>query len=210
MMSSATVFIWYPKGRDLGHASMYIGDLSNAALLQDGLMHPNREERLEHYRSMNTQSLRSKPQNLNYVSWWPSIGVTFPRCAAPSKLALDLRKDVQQEQREPDVIYRLFGLSYEQMVVCWAGIQRKYIQQQASYVLTSKNCATIVARVLKAGGIGENQGITLLDLHKTTWKPRDVAVLCNKMRDANKATKAKSEDYRTKSSSLMWVLAGFR
>lgn len=67
-----------------------------------------------------------------------------------------------------------------------------------------KSCSTVVLRVLKAGG-----ALNKLSAAKRAWfsnnlyvTPKNVAQICNELRDAGLATKAKSQNCPGKDSFM--------
>jgi hypothetical protein len=93
----------------------------------------------------------------------------------------------------------------------WQSIRNK---KDSSYQLTRKNCADIVLRVLVAGGVKEllpGLSVPWLTHHPLYTSPKNVAQLCNKLRDGGKATKAKSASCPTKANTpIKLLLLGLR
>jgi hypothetical protein len=174
---SATVYIWYPWGGNFGHASMYIGD-------------PNIGRWVEYACDRFSISGRRSVYNSSYISWWPSVTAgVFDK--AEHQTALFLKEDVVAECARPHVVYTLHGLNEQGMRTAWLNIRDK---PNAHYQLLRKSCATVVLSVLKAGGALEK-----LSLAKRGWfsnnlylSPKNVAQVCNELRDAGFATKVKS------------------
>ncbi|KAF1008788.1 MAG: Multifunctional-autoprocessing repeats-in-toxin [Pseudomonas fluorescens] len=128
--------------------------------------------------------------NTSYVSWWPQGQASFT-----SKLAqernLFLETDITCEGSRPHVVYTLSGLNMQAMQAEWLNIRSK---PNAHYQLLRKSCSTVVMRVLKAGG-----ALNKLPMAKRAWfannlyiTPKNIAQVCNELRDAGYASKAKS------------------
>jgi hypothetical protein len=191
---TARVFIWYghidEQGtHHCGHASLYIGNYEvgkNFELALD----PNAPDFV-----MPTALERGLGEagvyyNDNYVSWWPAGGGwTTERCRAKPKLGL--YKDVQAEHCQPHVVYDLYGLNVGAMRACWRETRDKL---GATYQYLRKNCATIVLRVLEAGGALNSIGKldSLWFGNRLYWTPKRVAQICDKLRDKDLAVKTKA------------------
>ena len=176
-MADARVYIWYPDGENIGHASMHIGD-------------------------------HQEPDNRNwYVSWWPQggAGLTDIRDAAPNTF----NGDVAAEGGQPHVVYELEHLNISTMKAEWDAIRNK---PQAHYRLLPKNCSTIVARVLRAGGAGRHLNAVkeLSYAHNAYWTPKNVAQFCNQLRDAGQARKIKAVNCPTKGDNKFAAFLGMR
>jgi len=156
-MTSATVYLWFPDGQNIGHASMHIG--------------PDTQE----------------DNTVNYVSWWP-LGDMGPEGLLPtvkdsSKLCT-LRKDKRSEGGAAHRTFKIEHLDVAAMVRKWLEIRTK---PDSHYRLMRKNCSTIVARVLRAGGASElakgskqrHLHVPSWDAHRTIWTPKNVYTLCN-------------------------------
>jgi len=93
----------------------------------------------------------------------------------------------------PHVVYTLCRLDVARMREEWETIRR---DPSPHYNLLRKNCATMVLRVLKAGGALEG-----LPLTKSAWfsnniyvSPKNVAQICNELRNIGYAAKMKDAD----------------
>jgi hypothetical protein len=180
-MPDARVYIWYPEGENIGHASMHIGD---------------------HQEVDDTNW---------YVSWWPHLddddvaGLTDTIISDPKTYD----EDVEAEGGTPHVVYAINHLNINTMKALWDGIRTK---PQAHYRLLPKNCSTIVARVLRAGGAGRHLNAIkeLSYAHNAYWTPKNVAQFCNQLRDAGEAVKTKSAGCPTKGGSKLMVFLGLR
>ena len=176
-MPDATVYIWYPDGENIGHASMHIGAHTD----------PN--------------------DILHYVSWWPQgdAGLTDTLPCAPNTLA----QDEASEGGAAHVVYTLNNLNIATMQASWDGIRNK---PAAHYRLLPKNCSTIVARVMRAGGAGLhlNKIKELSYAHNAYWTPKNVAQFCNQLRDAGQAVKVKAAGCPTKGNNKLMTVLGLR
>lgn len=135
---SGTVYIWLPnqKEKRVGHVSMQIN---------------------------------SEPVEENYVSWWPESESKKSISAPVSKILVSetssifdssvKRKiynpstfeiDMDSERGGPNMIYTLNPDFFSKvlMMIAWCDIKNK---DNCHYKFLSKNCSTIVARVLYAG-----------------------------------------------------------
>ncbi|UNK62967.1 hypothetical protein [Buttiauxella ferragutiae] len=170
---NAWVFIWYPEDHHLGHAAMLIGDLDD---------------------------------NSPYISWWP--GKTKSKLSSYVKktpayressfnnsthkfefFTSDYKSDVHDEADCPHVIYGLRDLNTYNMLKEWHKIKSSAIP---SFSPLSKNCATVVSRVLKAGLKGSplyHKAFGLFGGEQYIWTPKRIAVACNTLRDKNHALK---------------------
>jgi hypothetical protein len=182
--TSAVVYIWYPEGENVGHAAMYLGDPTVGRVV---------EQRYDQYvnpvvRKANISLLERF--NENYVSWWPLDGAGMMD-KKPQARKFFLEEDIVLEQSDPHVVYEIDGLDLAAMRTAWFQIKRK---QGAHYQMFRKSCATVVLRVLKAGGaFSKISGAKALWLsHNSYVTPKNVAQLCNELRDAGHATKSKN------------------
>ena len=183
---SAVVYIWYPEVGAMGHASMYIGDPLFGKLVEhryDGFSSPVERER--------HKPLIAK-HNKHYVSWWPSQEAgLLTRLKQDRKFFLE--DDIKAECAKPHVIYTLYGLDVQAMRCAWMIIHDK---PDATYHTLHKNCASVVLRVLRAGG-----ALHKLSLIKQGWfsgflyvTPKHIAQICNELRDAGHADKVKDRN----------------
>jgi hypothetical protein len=209
--TSGRVFIWYPNKGNIGHASLYLG---NYAIGQKFEMTLNQDS--PDYRPWKGETdeqiaeLDKVHYNDNYVSWWPDK-TTYLVLRVPSNASLGLYNDVELEDSEPHVVYDLFGLDLPAMRQCWHAIRDK---PEASYHLTRKNCADIVMRVLVAGGVKSRLPSAMSAAwftHNAYTAPKDVAQLCNKLRDEGWAIKTKAANCPGKlDTKPHLLLAGLR
>lgn len=185
MTTTAKVYIWYPNDGMVGHASMHIGAQVNA-------------------------------HGTNwYVSWWPDDGTmaaggagpTVTCSAQPRTFAYDKSDD--GEGSKPHVIYKLTGLDIAAMKAEWDGTKNK---ANAHYRFLPKNCSTIVARILRAGGADKmlSAAARLSYAHNVYWTPKNVAQFCNQLCDAGNGTKHKNPSCPGKLNSVGAVLLGLR
>lgn len=170
---NAWVLIWYPENHHFGHAAMVIGDLSSKS---------------------------------SYVSWWPEksrsglSSFLFKSPAVRENLfnhrahrfeftTSDYESDVSSEGDCPHVIFGLREFDSRNMQIMWD----KIISGGApSFSPLSKNCATIVSRVMKAGLKNSplrQKVFGLFGGEQYVWTPKRIAVACNILRDKNYALK---------------------
>lgn len=174
---SGTVYIWYPHGDQVGHASMHIGG-------------------------------HTEPDSTDwYVSWWPATGEVWMQPCQNNTFADDLSPN--GEGGPAHVIYQLYGGDVTEMKTAWDTIRNK---PGAHYDLLKKSCSTIVARIIRAGGHHKELGKIKRAgyAHNVYWTPKDVAQLCNELRDNGAATKVKSAGCPTKGNSKLAVVIGLR
>ncbi len=177
---TATAYIWYPHGGQVGHASLRIGD--PADLHYDGLD--------------STES---------YVSWWPAEGqqhgLRLLRADSQQKTYFD---DQDEEGGLYHVKYDLYGLDVYAMQEMWEAIRDK---EESHYKFIDKNCSTIVSRILKTGGahrfIPFELRFMLVKLN-VVWKPKDIATWCDHMVRAGRGEKIKSPNCPQKRNAKFW------
>ena len=178
-----TVYIWYPDAdqKNIGHASMHIGDHSD---------------------DYDTQ---------NYVSWWP-VGRATVTSPTNSGFAATRARDVKEENCLPHVSYMFWPkseLDITKMKVKWAAIRNK---PGAHYKLYGKNCATMVARVLRAGGAHKllNPAMRASYAHNLYWTPKNIAQWCNELRNLGHVYKLKSSSCPVKLENKFYTAVGLR
>lgn len=141
-----------------------------------------------------------------YVSWWPNESTKLStKVAEPATFD----EDIDNEDGDPHVKYRLFDLHVGNMKAAWDGIRDK---AEAHYKLLGKNCSTIVARIMRAGGAEDHLG-TLTGLsvaHNLYWTPKNVAEFCDALVKAGKGKKEKHHSCPLKSKKIGDVLLGLR
>ena len=126
-----------------------------------------------------------------YVSWWPRFEddkILFRKYPARPSEGYEI--DCEREACDPDVIYGIRSLDEVAMKRTWHDIC--YSKDSPSFRTLSKNCANIVGRILKAGLINSPLrhkvfGVMDGDFYVST--PKRIAVICNLLRDNNKAVK---------------------
>lgn len=121
------VYIWYPTETRSGNRTSK--NIGHASMHLGNEYDPDKED--------------------YYVSWWPdgAIGLRSPVTkAAPRTLTYD----IISEGSEPHVIYTLDSVSNSDLAMNARWKEIKY-KKGAHYKLYDKNCAAIVAQVLKAG-----------------------------------------------------------
>jgi hypothetical protein len=128
-MGQCTVYVWLPENGNTGHGALKIGPETGAG---------------------------------SYVSWWPAseqkkeVGLfsllNYKHRAEP---VLSLADDNDNEEKDPDSITNIsFGKLSE------LEMERYYLSQYGGpaknliYRLVSHNCCTMVAHILRAGGVG--------------------------------------------------------
>jgi len=148
---SARVYVWYPHPGGVGHASMHIG--------------PDAE----------------RDGTVNYVSWWPA-GEARARDLAPGRMfssyVCTMNEDAENEGGRPHVSFMLYDLDVPAMSREWSLTKGKH---GSHYRAMRKNCSTIVARVLRAGGASTWAAKGFLpswDAHRAWWTPKLVAQFC--------------------------------
>ena len=179
-MSSGRVFIWYPQGGKIGHASMEVGTTQYEVTVTD----------MEYARVIDTE-IRTQ----NYVSWWPDESIGMGGVIPGAKVlgsTCTFKEDIKSENRPPDISYQLSHLDVPAMIQCWNSIRQK---QGGHYRLLRKNCSTIVARVLRAGGAERLLASGRLNIpfslaaHSMAWTPHKVAKLCDELCEKNHGKK---------------------
>lgn len=161
---TATVYIWYPNFDD-GH----IG-----------------------HASMHIGPHDDAHSTTNYVSWWPLRGAGLTHPTAMKTLGT-LAGDCDSEGSLPHAKYTFkpsAKLQVNEMKWAWEMTWRK---PGAHYKLWQKNCSTIVARILRAGGADAllNPLEQASYAHNLFWTPKDLAQWCNKLRDKGHVDKQK-------------------
>ena len=211
---SCTVFIWYPFNKDIGHCSLYIGNYMYAVLAIDEMIMTI--EQLRNFQELNSTQLKSMNwyEVPNYVSWWPSDGHNKNKLMTQKVISAKASNgiiDCLAEGAPPHVTYTVFGLDTASMQTEWVNIKNKYNGTGGvpSYHLLRKNCATVVYRVLKAGGIEGKLGSSL-GFYGKVWTPRAIAVACNSLRDKGMAKKEKHMRCPRRSSRKMMTFLGLR
>ncbi|MBD2794981.1 hypothetical protein ID856_00280 [Xenorhabdus sp. 18] len=188
----AVVYIWYPcRSFAVGHVSIYIGGVPQ---------YP--------WENLCPQ----RPPNDNYVSFLaePDISRGILSCAGALN---SLQADFVDP---PHVEYYLIGLDVEKMQhkkrEIYNGKRYGTYHMSHSYNSINKNCATMVANILKAGGV-ENLLNTIQRIgyaKNIYWTPKDIAQLCNELRNNDKAVKVKQLDCPNKLDLPFKTLMGFR
>jgi hypothetical protein len=120
---------------------------------------------------------RTEPEE--YVSWWPLTTETKTESARGTNHE-HVIDDVCSEGYLPDYVFRLAdddGRNLRMRAV-WNEIRRK---RGAHYRLYAKNCSTIVARVLRAGGFTAGGGVSgAWREHSLIWTPLKIATYVEK------------------------------
>jgi len=143
--------------------------------------------------SMHIGASKDPKDTNRYVSWWPEINGKPTTIVTPNNSSniKTLNEDKNSEDAAPHVEFELYGLDVGKMVATWTLIKNK---QNSHYKLYNKNCADIVARVLKAGGADQslNHFQKLSYTQNTYWTPRNLAEWLNILRDKGLAKKTKN------------------
>ncbi|EOM3745181.1 hypothetical protein ACMS87_004569 [Escherichia coli O35:H4] len=185
---SGIVFIWYPSGGNVGHASLQIGSVYS---------------------------------HENYVSWWPdSTAKPFRKESARQtwfyindkfvkETHSTLPDDIRDEEGEAHVKYMVSKDYFNEsaMLEEWFTIKNK---PSAHYMLLSKNCSHIVARVLNAGFIRHENGFSRLSKSWNVTKPRDIASQLNTLASLGAVTKHVNNNCPKRIHRLGYVLLGMR
>jgi hypothetical protein len=215
VIPTARVFIWYPHDDHhgdwhVGHVSMYIGNYEVGKKFELSL-DPDSPRGVADKPLERDFGIRGVHYNDNYVSWWPDgEGAMKERGSASPKLGL--YADVAAEYGLPHVVYDLYELNVGAMRACWRQTRDK---PGATFQYMRKNCATIVAKVLQAGGAMTKIGTLNSQWFgkRMYWTPKRVAQICNLLRDRDLAVKTKAGNCPTKSSGLVGAVElvfGFR
>jgi hypothetical protein len=179
-----TVYIWYPH------------------------MQGN-EDNVGHV-SMHIGDHAERNNNQFYVSWWPGgDGTIGPMNLLHLGFGSTMEHDEADEGAPPHVTYTLhLPLDEKKMISEWDEIRQKVL---AHYHIYEKNCATVVARVLRAGGADDplNMLQKAAYAHNLAWTPKDVAQWCNLLCKKNLAHKEKASA-PGKWTSMRAVLTGKR
>ncbi|MDX7999941.1 hypothetical protein FE394_12170 [Xenorhabdus sp. Reich] len=202
----ATVYIWYPCRKFLvGHSSIYIGGVPQ---------YPWPNFRPEDPVTTSSNK-RIRPQDDNYVSFLagssrPSVfrvNLSFPG------VFHNLHDDFVES---PHLEYYLLGLNVPEMQrkknEMYNGNMYGNLHFPPTYHPIYKNCSTLVARILKSGGVDQLLNpIQIMGYAKNIyWTPKDIAQLCNKLRDIDKAVKVRGLNCPDKFKSPFRTLMGFR
>ena len=203
-----TVYVWYPDDGHIGHAAMYIGNYAVGRKFELSLDADPRNALHVAPSALEASYITQfggPHYNDNYVSWWPDDGgadlINPNTDAAPM---LGLYRDVEAEESEPHVTYTLYGLDVTAMRAQWRKDRDK---AGAHYKLYGKNCSSIVARVMRAGGAHKHLGklASAWFAHNAIWTPHKVARFCNHLRPDH-AVKVKAGNCPEKAGKLMSVI----
>ena len=142
-----------------------------------------------------------------YVSWWPATDEVFMQPSQKNTYQTDLSP--AGEGGPAHVVYQLFGGDVTAMKTCWDDTRTK---PASHYDLLKKSCSTIVARIIRAGGHHKELGMLKRASYANNlyWTPKDVAQLCNQLRDKGVAIKTKAVGCPTKGNSKFAVVMGLR
>jgi hypothetical protein len=162
---NAWVLIWYPDGGNVGHASMFIGDIQETSP----------------YVSWWPQTEDKKIMFGKYPSRISCQGNTS---------TTTYRSDAHTEGNAPDVVYGLVNLDESAMKIAWHDICHK--AGGSSFRTVGKNCADIVSRVINAGLIGSPfraKAFGCMHGGFLPCTPKRVGIACNYLRDKDVALK---------------------
>ncbi|PHM50894.1 hypothetical protein [Xenorhabdus miraniensis] len=149
-----------------------------------------------------------RPTDDNYVSFLadPNIPRGILSCAGVFN---NLQEDFAVP---PHLEYYLIGLDVVKMQheknKIYNGKMYGNLQMSHSYNPINKNCSTMVARILKAGGVEDLLGAGYSMGQCRT--PKDIALWCNKLRDHDMAVKVRGLDCPDKLKAPFRALLGFR
>jgi hypothetical protein len=109
----------------------------------------------------------------DYVSWWPKTEETKKESSLGQNIN-HVVTDISREGYLPDYIYELADTLEKRaaMQACWKAI---YTKATGHYRLYLKNCSTVVARVLRAGGYSAGAYSGIWYDHSTIWTPLKIA-----------------------------------
>lgn len=208
---SGRVYIWYPEGFDkIGHASMYIGNYEVGKKFELSIDPGNDELYWAPKKIEKRFGIERIHFNDNYVSWWPDDdGANVIQPQGPSQPKLGLYEDIEEEESEPHVVYDVYGLDISAMRKCWREARDK---RGSHYQLYRKNCSDLVMRVLRAGGASSRIGGISGIYHSRNFitAPKDVAVVCDKLKKAGWANKQKAGNCPSKKGNVLAVVLGMR
>ncbi|PHM36330.1 hypothetical protein [Xenorhabdus innexi] len=201
---SAVVYIWYPCHRfPVGHAAIYIGGVPKCPWSIGITEFPTQST------SVQRPSL---PQDNNYVSFMGDSNV-FRGTISVQGILNNTQSDFKVH---PHMEYYLIGLDVEKMQAkkneIYNGKRYGNHQISHSYNPINKNCATMVASILKAGGV-ENSLTPVQNIgygKNIYWTPKDIAQLCNELRNNDLAVKIRDLDCPDKFKSPIKTIMGFR
>ncbi|WP_340615712.1 hypothetical protein [Xenorhabdus entomophaga] len=186
---SATVFVKYTEyGSITGHAAMLIGAINS------GDLHNYIDNQVD-FNPRRPIQQGSLQQRIRQQKFWEDAFFSD-------------EETFQEFQETYHVYYRLYGLDVNAMLSARRAINHTNVH----YNFLIKNCATIIARILKAGGVERllSPFNRIFYGHNLYWTPKDIAQLCDKLKNVNMATKHKYENCPKKRNNIRSVLAGFR
>ncbi|OTA20797.1 hypothetical protein Xbed_01047 [Xenorhabdus beddingii] len=205
----AVVYVWYPcRSFHFGHASIYVGGVPQ---------HFGLGFNSENSNDINDEPPRSShntghPTNDNYVSFLAEPDI--PRGWLSYAGAFNsLRSDFAEA---PHLEYYLIGLNVEKMQRQKNEIYNGKIYGNYrtihSYHFIKKNCSTMVAKILQAGEVEHLLNpIQKIGYAKNIyWTPKDIAQLCNILRNNDSAVKVRGLDCPDKLELPFKTLFGFR
>ncbi|MDC9614520.1 hypothetical protein PSI19_11695 [Xenorhabdus khoisanae] len=237
---SAVVYIWYPCHKFFaGHASIYIGGVPKCPWPNDFpysttpanpmLANPIPENNERQPTSPNERRNSASPTPYSVTERdWPSTSSNNPRRPTDDNYVSFLADPniprgilscagVFNNLREdfvvsPHLEYYLVGLDVVKMQheksKIYNGKMYGNFQMSHSYNPINKNCSTMVAKILKAGGV---ESLLTPNCSMNQYRtPKDIAQLCNKLRNRGMAAKVRELDCPGKLETPFRTLLGFR
>ncbi|OKP04631.1 hypothetical protein [Xenorhabdus eapokensis] len=206
----AVVYIWYPcHSFPFGHASIYIGGTPQCPW--PGFYSGNLESS-NSSRNAGSSHNPQRPAEDNYVSF-----LAEPNIQRGTLSSAGAFNNIQADFLElPHLEYYLIGLDVEKMQhqkrELYNGKMYGNFRISHSYNPINKNCATMVAKILKVGGV-ESLLNTIQRVgyaNNVYWTPKDIAQLCNELRNNDKAVKIRGLNCPSILKSPFKTLLGFR
>ncbi len=185
---SGVVFIWYPSGGNVGHASLQIGSVYSH----------------ENYVSWWPDNTAKPFRKESARQTWFYINDKFVK-----ETHSTLPDDIKDEEGLAHVKYMLNAEFFNEQAMLdeWFKIKNK---TNAHYMLLSKNCSHIVSRVLNAGSIQHNNGFSRLSKAWNITKPRDIASQLNTLVSLGAVTKHVNNNCPKRIERIGYVLLGMR
>ncbi|PHM44553.1 RTX toxin [Xenorhabdus mauleonii] len=162
--------------------------------------------------SQNRSDLARGIQSKNYISFYSTASNVLQGISYATGTLVDIKDDFEIL---PHLEYYLIDLDIERMKAkrneIYNGNTRTLLTYHR-YHFINKNCATMVARVLKAGGVESllNRIQRIGYAKNLYWTPHDIAQLCDELRANDKAVKIRGLNCPDKLKSPLRALFGFR
>ncbi|MDX7989039.1 hypothetical protein FE392_17270 [Xenorhabdus sp. 12] len=162
--------------------------------------------------SQNRPDLVRGTQSKNYISFYSTASNILEGISYVRGTLVDIKEDFEIL---PHLEYYLIGLDVEKMKTKSKEIynsNNRTLPTHHSYHFINKNCATMVARILKTGGVERllNRIQRIGYAKNIYWTPHDIAQLCNELRNNDKAVKIRGLDCPDKLKSPLRTLLGLR